>query len=191
MCAPRTGGARDRAGGTGSARRPLVYRHFHNRSEALLAVVAQESDRILGQLGLVGESTARPDFEGLLTGFLAFAADRPKSYRLLFQLVDASSGPPRRQLDSLRATISQGLERSVLAQAGVGEDLSDAVSISRLGHLMLSILEGVAGGLLSGDDAVVVAATLSRLLRPDWVLSALLPAADPAEQRRPTTLASG
>lgn len=171
--------------------KPLVYRHFHNRSEALLAVVAQESDRILGQLGLVGESTARPDFEGLLTGFLAFAADRPKSYRLLFQLVDASSGPPRRQLDSLRATISQGLERSVLAQAGVGEDLSDAVSSSRLGHLMLSILEGVAGGLLSGDDAVVVAATLSRLLRPDWVLSALLPAADPAEQRRPTILASG
>ena len=159
--------------------KPLVYRHFHNRSEALFAVVTQESDRILEQLRLAGAPPVAPDFEGLVAGFLAFAAERPKAYRLLFQLVDASSGPPRRQLDKLRTALDEGLTQAVLARAEPLGEAATAITGSRVGRLMLSILEGVAGGLLSGEDPAAAALILSRLLRPDRVLSALLPAAAP------------
>jgi AcrR family transcriptional regulator len=161
--------------------KPLVYRHFHNRSEALFAVVTQESDRILAQLGLAGAPPAAPDFDALVAGFLAFAAERPKAYRLLFQLVDASSGPPRRRLDSLRAALSEGLSQAVLARAEPLSEIAPAISSSRVGRLILSILEGVGGGLPSGEDPAAAALTLSRLLRPDRVVAALLPAAAPAD----------
>lgn len=162
--------------------KPLVYRHFHNRSEALFAVVTQESDRMLEQLSLTGDPVAAPDFEHLVGGFLAFAAARPKAYRLLFQMVDASSGPPRRQLDRLREVLSAGLAQAVVAQVEPSGEVALAISKSRVGRLMLSILEGVAGGLLSGEDPAVAALTLNRLLRPDRVVAALRPSDAAADE---------
>ncbi len=158
--------------------KPLVYRHFHNRSEALLAVVDQQSERLLEALALPADSLDSPDFEAIVTGFLSFAADHPRSFRLLFQLVDGSSGPPKRRLDRLRGDLSQALSQAVLTRANHREEVALAISDSRIGQLMVSILEGVAGGLVHGEDPRSVARTLHRLLRPDRVVAALMPDQD-------------
>src|SRR5487761_1835949 len=82
----------DSIAGAAGVSKPLVYRHFHNRREALVAVVEQESQRLLELLGIAAPEGTAPAFEQLTTAFLQFAADSPASFRLLFQLVDAAAG---------------------------------------------------------------------------------------------------
>lgn len=94
--------------------KPLVYRHFHNRYEALLAVVEEQGRVLLEMLGLNAEAPAPSDFESLIAGFLRFARDCPSGFRLLFQMVDASSGPSRRHLEGLRAELGQALAGAML-----------------------------------------------------------------------------
>jgi len=160
--------------------KPLVYRHFHNRYEALLAVVEQQSQALLDLLGLDGAGVATNDFESLIAGFLRFARESPSGFRLLFQLVDASSGPAKRRLEGLRAELGEALTKAMLAGVPSPGEIGWAVAGSGLGQLMVSILVGVAGGLSRGEDPALVARTLHRLLQPDWVIAALQP---PVEER--------
>lgn len=155
--------------------KPLVYRHFHNRYEALLAVVEEQGRVLLETLGLNAEAPAPSDFESLIAGFLRFARECPSAFRLLFQMVDASSGPSRRHLEGLRAELGQALAEAMLRGVSSPKDMVAALPSSGLGRLMVSILVGVAGGLSRGEEPAVVARTLHRLLRPDWVIAALKP----------------
>ena len=154
--------------------KPLVYRHFHNRYEALLAVVEQQSQRLLESMALVDADSELPSFEFLLDQFLHFAADSPAGFRLLFQLVDANPGAARRRLELLRAELGKALMAALLkvaAGSGLGVDRDRA---EWMGELIVSILEGVAGGLAKGEDLSQRSVALRRLLRSDWVISSLM-----------------
>jgi AcrR family transcriptional regulator len=170
--------------------KPLVYRHFHNRYEALMAVVEQQSQRLLETMELAEAGSAIPSFEFLLDQFLRFASQSPAGFRLLFQLVDANPGAARRHLERLREQLGQAL-MAALVEAAVGLGVAaDAGRESWMGELIVSILEGVAGGLAKGEDPSQRSAALRRLLRSDWVVAALLEVAH-SDEPREAALAAG
>ncbi|HUY55966.1 MAG TPA: TetR/AcrR family transcriptional regulator [Candidatus Nanopelagicaceae bacterium] len=158
--------------------KPLVYRHFHNRYEALLAVVEQQSQRLLESMALAEADSNLPSFEFLLDQFLRFASDSPAGFRLLFQLVDANPGAARRRLELLREQLGKALMAALL-QAAAGSGLgADRDRAEWMGELIVSILEGVAGGLAKGEDLSQRSVALRRLLRSDWVISSLMDVRD-------------
>lgn len=158
--------------------KPLVYRHFHNRYEALLAVVEQQSQRLLESMALAEADSNLPSFEFLLDQFLRFASDSPAGFRLLFQLVDANPGAARRCLELLREQLGKALMAALL-QAAAGSGLgADRDRAEWMGELIVSILEGVAGGLAKGEDLSQRSVALRRLLRSDWVISSLMEVRD-------------
>ncbi len=105
---------------TAGVSKPLVYRHFHNRREALAAVVERESERLQGLLGIEVEEGPGPTFEQLTTTFLQFAADSPASFRLLFHLVDAAAGSAKRRVDQLRDRVGRAMVASLLTEVDQG-----------------------------------------------------------------------
>jgi AcrR family transcriptional regulator len=153
--------------------KPLVYRHFHNRFEALLAVVERQSELLLSYMALNDPEAGVPSFDFLLSHFLLFASNSPTGFRLLFQLVDANTGAARRWLERLREQLGRALVEAMLAEAASSELDTEAAQAAWLGNLMVSILEGVAAGLSDGEDPSQRSLALQRLLRPDWVLSSL------------------
>jgi AcrR family transcriptional regulator len=162
---------------TAGVSKPLVYRHFHNRHEALVAVVERESERLVAVLGIGGDVTPAPSFEALTTTFLTFAAEAPASFRLLFQLVDAAAGAAQRRVDQLRDRVGRVLVDSLLSQVDPAE-LSELPELGQdtawLAGMVSSIVEGVAGGLGRGEDPALRAGALCRLLRPEGVVAALV-----------------
>ena len=154
--------------------KPLVYRHFHNRYEALLAVVEQQSQLLLEAMGLAEANAELPTFEFLLDQFLRFASDSPAGFRLLFQLVDANPGAARRHLERLREQLGKALMAALLEVAASSGLEADRNRADWMGDLIVSILEGVAGGLAKGEDPSQRSLTLRRLLRSDWVVSSLM-----------------
>ncbi|HUY56265.1 MAG TPA: TetR/AcrR family transcriptional regulator [Candidatus Micrarchaeaceae archaeon] len=162
---------------TAGVSKPLVYRHFHNRREALAAVVERESERLQELLGLGDSSEGALRFERLTTTFLQFAADSPASFRLLFHLVDAAAGPAKRRVDQLRDQIGRTLVGCLLAEVQSTEfaDLPHASpDATWLAGIVNSILEGVAGGLMRGEDPALRARALKLLLRPEGLLAVLV-----------------
>lgn len=155
--------------------KPLVYRHFHNRFEALMAVVDQQADLLMARVGAHLRQGEDSEFDSVIKGFLAFASEAPTGFRLLFHLVDGSPGPAKRRLDELRAALGDTLTGALLASAPPVRGFDQAIHDSRLGHLMVSILEGVAGGLAEGDDPAMVVQILARLLHPARVAEAVMP----------------
>ncbi|MGC2190924.1 MAG: TetR/AcrR family transcriptional regulator [Candidatus Dormiibacterota bacterium] len=158
---------------TAGVSKPLVYRHFHNRREALAAVVERESERLQQLLGM-GTS---PSFEQLTTTFLQFAADSPASFRLLFHLVDAAAGPAKRRVDQLRDRVGRAMVASLLTEVEPSEfDEQPAPSpdAAWLAGMVSSIVEGVAGGLVRGEDPALRAGALRQLLRPEGLMAALV-----------------
>lgn len=157
--------------------KPLVYRHFHNRREALAAVVERESERLQELLGIgQGEETA-PTFEQLTATFLQFAVDSPASFRLLFHLVDAAAGSAKRRVDQLRDRVGGAMVATLLTEVEPSE-LADQLEPSPdgawLAGMVSSIVEGVAGGLVRGEDPARRAAALRQLLRPEGLMAALV-----------------
>lgn len=155
--------------------KPLVYRHFHNRFEALMAVVDQQADLLMARVRAPLRPGAGSELDSVIQGFLAFAGEAPGGFRLLFHLVDGSPGPAKRRLDELRDGLGGTLTRALVASLPPALGLEQAISESRVGHLMVSILEGVAGCLAEGEDPALVAQILTRLLRPDRVAEAVMP----------------
>ena len=153
--------------------KPLVYRHFHNRFEALLAVVERQSEELLAYMSLDDPEGSTPSFDFLLSHFLLFASNSPSGFRLLFQLVDANTGAARRRLEQLREQLGRALVTAMLSEADSSDLHAEAAQVAWLGNLMVSILEGVAVGLSDGEDPSHRSLALQRLLRPDWVLSSL------------------
>src|SRR5487761_331640 len=147
--------------------KPLVYRHFHNRREALVAVVEQESQRLLELLGIAAPEGTAPAFEQLTTAFLQFAADSPASFRLLFQLVDAAAGSAKRRVDQLRERVGRAMVASLLSEVKPSA-LSEVVprpapDATWLAGMVSSIVEGVASGLVRGEDPALRAGALRQL----------------------------
>ena len=167
---------------TAGVSKPLVYRHFHNRREALAAVVDRESERLQELLGIgVGEGTP-PTFEQLSTTFLQFAADSPASFRLLFHLVDAAAGSAKRRVDLLRDRVGRAMVASLLTEVEPAERAEQPPTNPDgdwLAGMVSSIVEGVAGGLVRGEDPALRSGVLRQLLRPEGLMAALV------EFRRP------
>ncbi len=173
---------------TAGVSKPLVYRHFHNRHEALEAVVERESERLLERLGIVPGETRQPSFEALTTTFFTFAAESPASFRLLFQLVDAAAGAAKRRVDRLRFQVGRVLVLALLASADARESERlprEAAESAWLAAIVSSIVEGVAGGVGRGEDPSRRAGALCRLIRPEGLVAALLEAS-PMEPTAPT-----
>ncbi len=150
--------------------KPLVYRHFPNRFEALLAVVDQQSEELLAVLDL----EASPPLSDLILAYLTFASGSPAGFRLLFQMVDGSPGPARRRLQAVRAQLEDAVLSATLRDAGADAVTANAARSAGLGPLLVSILEGVAGALREGDDPAPRARAVRQLLDPRWVLASLL-----------------
>jgi AcrR family transcriptional regulator len=149
--------------------KPLVYRHFPNRFEALLAVVNDQADKLLSCLDL----DSGPTLAQLIESYLHYAEDSPAGFRFLFQVVNGSPGAARRRVQALRASLEEAVLGAVLREAGASSDLGNAARTSGVGTLLLSILEGVGGSLRDGDDAAGRALALSKLLDPNWILGAM------------------
>jgi AcrR family transcriptional regulator len=167
----------DSIAATAGVSKPLVYRHFHNRREALTAVVEQESERLLEFLDLDGAMLLTPSFEQLTIAFLRFAADYPASFRLLFQLVDAAAGSAKLRVDQLRERIGRVMVTSLLSEAETAElarTLQPSPDAGWLAGMVSSIVEGVAGGLIRGEDPTLRAGALRQLLRPEGLMAALV-----------------
>ncbi len=154
--------------------KPLVYRHFHNRHEALLAVVDRESARLLLELG-IDDRPGRRSFETLSRGFLRFAAASPASFRLLFHLVDAAAGAGKRRVDQLRLRVGGELVAALLHEPAPSWSAAAAAEPGRswLGGMVSSILVGVAGGMAPGEDPTLRVLALRRLLRKEGLQAAL------------------
>ncbi|MGA7088577.1 MAG: TetR/AcrR family transcriptional regulator [Candidatus Dormiibacterota bacterium] len=183
----------DSIAATAGVSKPLVYRHFHNRREALTAVVEQESERLLEFLDLDGAMLLTPSFEQLTIAFLRFAADYPASFRLLFQLVDAAAGSAKLRVDQLRERIGRVMVTSLLSEAETVElanTLQPSPDAGWLAGMVSSIVEGVAGGLIRGEDPTLRAGALRQLLRPEGLIAALVefrqagPASGSADRER-------
>lgn len=162
--------------------KPLVYRHFHNRREALMAVVEQEIHRLLERLG-IGAAGATPDFEQLTASFLRFAAESPASYRLLFRLVDAAAGSAKRRVDQLRDRVGRAMVAALLSEVkspGLADVPRPAPDAAWLASMVSSIVEGVASGLVRGEDPALRAGALRQLLRPEGLMAALAEFRGPA-----------
>lgn len=149
--------------------KPLVYRHFSNRFEALLAVVDDQADSLLAALDL----DSGPTLAQLIEAYLTFAENSPAGFRFLFQVVNGSPGAARRRVQALRTLLEEAVLGAVLREAGASADLGEAARAAGVGTLLLSILEGVGGSLRDGDDAAGRAAALRRLLDPTWILGAM------------------
>lgn len=162
----------DTIAGQAGVSKPLVYRHFANRVEALLAVVEQQSAALMSALedAAAGGGGLHP----LIVEYLAFAERSPQGFRLLFHMVDGSAGPARRRLRQLREQLENSVLMAVFSEVGAPEELAEEARRAGLGSLLVSILEAVAGSMHAGDDHLARAETLSRLLAPDRVLSSLL-----------------
>ncbi len=162
---------------TAGVSKPLVYRHFHNRREALAAIVESESERLQLLLGIGGGEASAPTFEQLTTTFLQFAADSPASFRLLFHLVDAAAGSAKRRVDQLRELVGCAMVTSLLQEvvpSGPGELPQLNPDAAWLAGMVSSIVEGVAGGLVRGEDPSLRAGALRQLLRPEGLMAALV-----------------
>lgn len=174
----------DSIAATAGVSKPLVYRHFHNRREALAAVVERESERLLELLGIEAAAGSPPTFEQLTTTFLQFAADSPASFRLLFHLVDAAAGSAKRRVDQLRDRVGRAMVASLLSEVDPS-DLSGAPGPSPdaawLAGMVSSIVEGVAGGLARGEDPALRAGALRQLLRPEGLMAALVEFRHPSQ----------
>ncbi|MGH7665888.1 MAG: TetR/AcrR family transcriptional regulator [Candidatus Dormibacteria bacterium] len=156
--------------------KPLVYRHFHNRREALAAVVERESERLQELLGIAAGAADAPSFEQLTTRFLQFAADSPASFRLLFHLVDAAAGSAKRRVNQLRDRVGRAMVVSLLSEVDArvcSAKSSDHSDAAWLAGMVSSMVEGVAGGLEPGEDPARRAGALRQLLRPEGLLAAL------------------
>jgi AcrR family transcriptional regulator len=167
----------DSIAATAGVSKPLVYRHFHNRHEALVEVVDRESERLMEVLGIDARRDATPDFELLTTTFLRFAADSPASFRLLFQLVDAAAGAAKRRVDQLRDRVGRVMVSSLLAEVDAANrpDMTPpSGDAAWLAGMVSSIVEGVASGLARGEDPARRALALRQLLQPEGVLAALV-----------------
>jgi AcrR family transcriptional regulator len=167
----------DSIAATAGVSKPLVYRHFHNRREALTAVVEQESERLLELLDLDGPTPPVRSFEQLTIAFLRFAAEYPASFRLLFQLVDAAAGSAKLRVDQLRERIGRVMVISLLSEAETAElarTLQPSPDAGWLAGMVSSIVEGVAGGLIRGEDPTLRAGALRQLLRPEGLMAALV-----------------
>jgi AcrR family transcriptional regulator len=161
---------------TAGVSKPLVYRHFHNRREALAAVVERESERLQELLHIGAPPELPPTFEQLTTTFLEFAADSPASFRLLFHLVDAAAGPAKRRVDQLRDRVGRAMVVSLLSEVEAAEVLEHPPAnpdAAWLAGMVSSIVEGVAGGLAHGEDPALRAGALRQLLRPEGLMAAL------------------
>ncbi|MGA8208242.1 MAG: TetR/AcrR family transcriptional regulator [Candidatus Dormiibacterota bacterium] len=183
----------DSIAATAGVSKPLVYRHFHNRREALTAVVEQESERLLEFLDLDAMAPPSPSFEQLTIAFLRFAAEYPASFRLLFQLVDAAAGNAKQRVDQLRERIGRVMVTSLLSEAETAElarTLEPSPDAGWLAGMVSSIVEGVASGLVRGEDPTLRAGALRQLLRPEGLMAALVefrqavPTSGPLEPER-------
>ncbi len=166
----------DSIAATAGVSKPLVYRHFHNRYEALLAVVDQQSERLLHTLGIDSDECQLHDFQALTTTFFRFASDSPASFRLLFQLVDAAAGAAKRKVDQLRDRVGRAFVASLLFEVQQPDQARPAISgpdSTWLAGVVSSIVEGVAAGLAKDEDPTLRAAALCHLLRPEGVTAAL------------------
>lgn len=149
--------------------KPLVYRHFPNRFEALLAVVNDQVDKLLASVAL----ESGPSLAQLIESYLSYAEASPAGFRFLFQVVNGSPGAARRRVQSLRILLEEAVLGAVLREAGACADVGEAARTSGVGTLLLSILEGVGGSLRDGDDAAGRALALRKLLDPTWILGAM------------------
>lgn len=166
----------DSIANTAGVSKPLVYRHFHNRRDALAAVVERESERLQGLLQLGSPPDVPPTFEQLTTTFLVFASDSPASFRLLFHLVDAAAGSAKRRVDQLRDRVGRAMVASLLNEVESTEISEQPANpdAAWLAGMVSSIVEGVAGGLARGEDPALRAGALRQLLRPEGLMAALV-----------------
>ncbi|HEY6538192.1 MAG TPA: TetR/AcrR family transcriptional regulator [Candidatus Dormibacteraeota bacterium] len=169
----------------------LVYRHFHNRRDALAAVVDRESERLQELLGISLPGRAAPTFEQLTTAFLQFAADSPASFRLLFHLVDAAAGPAKERVDRLRLLVGWAMVGSLLSELP-GPDHrgrpNPTPEAAGLAGMVSSMVEGVAGGLAQGEDPALRAGALRQMLRPEGLAAALVAFRTPVRAAEPAGL---
>ena len=149
--------------------KPLVYRHFPNRFEALLAVVEDQAEKLLDSLAL----EAKPSLGQLIEAYLRFAHSSPAGFRLLFQVVNGSPGAARRRVQALSAELEGAVLEAVLREASAGPEVAAAAASAGIGTLLLSILEGVGATIRDGDDALGRAVALRRLLDPAWILGTM------------------
>lgn len=155
--------------------KPLVYRHFPNRFEALLAVVDQQAQGLLDELDLA----ASPNLSEVIVSYFRFVGRSPAGFRLLFQMVDGSPGAARRRIQALRLHLEEAALAATLREAEADLEAAAAARRAGLGALLISILEGVAGALREGDDPASRAEAVRRLLDPRWVLGSIAPRSQP------------
>jgi AcrR family transcriptional regulator len=99
--------------------RAAPYRHFADRRALLAALAAKGFDELtaIQRKAIAGEHTPQAQLAAAGRGYLAFAAEQPELFRLMFvsDLLSAAAGPPDRVLAEAAGESYQVLEELVAA----------------------------------------------------------------------------
>jgi AcrR family transcriptional regulator len=91
---------------------PSIYPHFANREEILGAVLTRAADALLARLRAAARGAEDPvdRLRALARAYVAFAAEQPHRYRLLFERASppAAAAAFAILLDAVRASVAAG-----------------------------------------------------------------------------------
>ncbi len=149
----------DSIAATAGVSKPLIYQHFRNKREALLALVDDHSAELLAALG-GGDEGLSASLEELMLRYLRFTQDHAVPFRLLFQAVDGTDGPATTRIERTRAAVGDRL-----VAAALGPEADQAALPAWVGPALCALVEGVARRLDPDADPAAIAGPLSRVVR--------------------------
>lgn len=99
--------------------KPILYRHFGNKSGLYAALAARHTDRLLVDLtaALRSAGTARDRVRRTVDAYLVVVEDEPQVYRFLVQSVEAA--PVRRQVRGFIARLQEQLGAGIAVELGL------------------------------------------------------------------------
>ncbi|HUY62130.1 MAG TPA: TetR/AcrR family transcriptional regulator, partial [Candidatus Dormibacteraeota bacterium] len=129
----------DSIAATAGVSKPLVYQHFRNKREALLALVDDHSGELLAAIGGADEGPGA-SLEELVRRYLQFAQGHAVPFQLLFQAVDGTDAPATARIDRTRAVVGDRL-----LAAALGPEAEALAAIPAwAGPALCALVEGVA-----------------------------------------------
>ncbi len=99
--------------------KPILYRHFGDKSGLYAALAAHHTDRLLVDLtaALRSAGTARDRVQRTVDAYLVVVEDEPQVYRFLVQSVEAA--PVRRQVRGFIARLQEQLGAGIAVELGL------------------------------------------------------------------------
>lgn len=99
--------------------KPILYRHFGDKSGLYAALAARHTDRLLVDLtaALRSAGTARDRVRRTVDAYLVVVEDEPQVYRFLVQSVEAA--PVRRQVRGFIARLQEQLGAGIAVELGL------------------------------------------------------------------------